>query len=74
MKKAKLRRAGGSLVVTLPAEMVERLGLQDGDPVWAVDHERGILLIPNDPDFDVTAGLYEAGSRKYRDLLKVLGL
>jgi hypothetical protein len=39
-----LRRAGGSIGATLPTEMAERLHLEAGDRMLAVETDSGILL------------------------------
>jgi putative addiction module antidote len=44
MKKVTLRQAGGSLSVTLPKDMADRLRLEAGDRILAVETDRGILL------------------------------
>jgi hypothetical protein len=46
--------------------MVERLHLQAGDSLLAVETEDGILLISSDPRFERAWKAYEAGARKYR--------
>ena len=42
----KLRRAGGSIAATLPKDMADRLKLEAGDTVIAIETDRGILLTP----------------------------
>ncbi|MBU2603649.1 MAG: AbrB/MazE/SpoVT family DNA-binding domain-containing protein, partial [Actinobacteria bacterium] len=37
----KLRRAGGSIAATLPKDMADRLKLEAGDTVIAIETERG---------------------------------
>lgn len=48
-KNVTLRQAGGSSA-TLPKHMADRLRLEAGDRVLAVETDRGILLTPYDPD------------------------
>jgi putative addiction module antidote len=67
-----LRQAGGSLTATLPKEMADRLHLQPGDRVFAVETERGILLTPFDEEFERAMALYSRGARKYRNALRAL--
>ena len=59
VRSVKLRRMGGSVGATLPKDMAERLHLEAGDEVLAVETENGILLSPYDPD--VEEGLSIAG-------------
>lgn len=46
----KLRRSGGSISATLPKDMTEKLKLEAGDTVFAIETERGILITPYDPE------------------------
>ncbi len=45
-KEVTLRQAGGSVSATLPKDMADRLRLEPGDRVLAVETDRGILLTP----------------------------
>ena len=67
-----LRQAGGSLTATLPKEMADRLHLQPGDSLFAVETEHGILLTPYDEDFERSMALYARGARRYRNALRAL--
>ena len=49
-KEVTLRQAGGSVSATLPKDMADRLRLEAGDRVLAVETDRGILLTPYDPE------------------------
>ena len=49
-KEVTLRQAGGSVSATLPKDMADRLRLEAGDRILAVETDRGILLTPYDPD------------------------
>lgn len=49
-KEVTLRQAGGSVSATLPKDMADRLRLEPGDRVLAVETDRGILLTPYDAD------------------------
>ena len=49
-KELTLRQAGGSVSATLPKDMADRLRLEAGDRVLAVETDRGILLTPYDPE------------------------
>lgn len=70
--RIKLRRAGGSISATLPKAMTERLHLQAGDAVFAVETEEGILLTPYDEEFERALEVYQRGARKYRHALREL--
>ncbi len=72
LKQIRLRQAGGSVSATLPKEMVDRMRLQAGDEVFAVDTPDGILITPYE---ETTARALEAGrrgARQYRNALRRL--
>lgn len=68
----KLRRAGGSISVTLPKDMADRLHLAAGDTVLAVETDRGILLTPYDPEVDEALAIAGRMAGRYRDALREL--
>lgn len=72
VKEITLRRSGGSLSATLPKGMAERLHVQAGDRVFALETDKGILITPYDPTFERAMQLYERGSAKYRNALREL--
>lgn len=72
-KKVTLRQMGGSVGATIPKEMAERLHLEPGDEVFAVETEQGILFTPYDPVFDKAMAAYARTARKYRNALRELG-
>lgn len=55
VRELTLRQVGGSIGAMIPKDMADRLHLEVGDRVLAVETDRGILLTPYDPD--VEAGL-----------------
>lgn len=71
-KKTTLRKMGGSLGVTLPKEVIERLQMREGDSLCIVDTDDGVKLTPYDPDFDRAMEIYDRGARKYRNALREL--
>ncbi len=57
-RQVKLRRQGGSLAVTLPKQVVRKLGLKAGQAVHLVEAAPGeFRLTPYDPDFARDAAL-----------------
>jgi len=68
----KLRRAGGSIAATLPKDMADRLKLQAGDTVIAIETERGILLTPYYPETEEALAIASDVARKYRNALREL--
>lgn len=72
LKKVTIRKAGGSVVATLPKETADRYHLKPGDELFVIDTDRGPLLTPYDPHFDQAMEAYERFSRRYRNALKKL--
>jgi antitoxin MazE len=71
-KEVKLRQAGGSVSATLPKDMADRLHLEPGDRVLAVETERGILLTPYDPDVERALKVATKAAKRYRNALREL--
>jgi putative addiction module antidote len=67
-----VRRMGGSLGSTFPKGAMERLNINDGDKLFFVEREDGILLTPYDPKFDKVMEAYEDLSKRYRNTLREL--
>ena len=65
-------KIGNSAGVTLPAEMMKYLGLEIGDSVDVTLTEQGILLSPNDPDFEKAQTLSDEVMKDYDQTLKGL--
>jgi putative addiction module antidote len=68
----RLRRAGGSISATLPKDMADRLKLEAGDTVFAIETERGILITPYDPDTEEALAVAGDIARRYRGALREL--
>ena len=67
-----LRRVGGSVSATLPKDMADRLHLDAGDTVLAVETDRGVLLTPYDPTIERALKLATRAAKKYRNVLREL--
>jgi putative addiction module antidote len=71
-RNVKLRQAGGSVSATLPKDMADRLHLEAGDRVVAVETDRGILLTPYDPETERALKVAAKAAKKYRGALREL--
>lgn len=71
-KDVTLRQAGGSVSATLPKDMADRLRLEAGDRVLAVETERGILLTPYDPATEEALRVAARAAKRYRIALREL--
>ena len=71
-KEVTLRQAGGSVSATLPKDMADRLRLEAGDRILAVETDRGILLTPYDPEAERALKIAARAAKKYRHALREL--
>ena len=71
-KEVTLRQAGGSVSATLPKDMADRLQLEAGDRVLAVETDRGILLTPYDPQVERALSVATKAAKKFRNALREL--
>ncbi|XDD42905.1 AbrB/MazE/SpoVT family DNA-binding domain-containing protein [Leptospira sp. WS60.C2] len=72
VKKTTIRAIGNSSGATIPKIILEKYNLHEGDTVFLVETENGILLSPYDPEFASAMELYQDASKKYRNALKEL--
>jgi antitoxin MazE len=72
IKEVTFRRYGGSLGTTLPKAMTDRLNIEAGDKVYAVETENGILITPYDPDFLRVMDAEARISKQYQNALREL--
>jgi putative addiction module antidote len=69
-----IRQIGDDLALdgTVPKEVMERLNVGDGDTLFIVEHEDGILLTPCDPKSEQVMEAYEDLGKRYSDTLREL--
>jgi len=71
--KIKLRRQGGSMAVTLPAEVVRRLAVREGAALYLVEDPPGeYRLTPFDPGVAAALEAHRAVIGEYRDVFRKL--
>jgi putative addiction module antidote len=72
MKEVAARRVGGSIGTTLPKDMAERLHIEPGDKLFAIETQDGILLTPFDPRARQALSIAAELAKKYRNALSEL--
>jgi len=72
VKTVTLRQVGGSVGATLPKDMADRLHLEPGDSVLAIETDRGVLLTPYDPETERALEAAARHAKKYRNVLRQL--
>ncbi len=68
----KVRKVGNSLGVILTKDVIESLGVAEGDELFAVRTADGIRLTPFDPDFATAISSTRDYMRRHRDALHEL--
>ena len=68
----KVRRVGNSLGVILTKDVVDSLGVAEGDELFAVRTPDGIRLTPYDPDFAQAIESTRDYMRRHRDAMHEL--
>jgi putative addiction module antidote len=68
----KVRKVGNSLGVILTKDVVESLGVAEGDELFAIRTPEGIRLTPYDPDFATALESTREYMRRHRDALHEL--
>jgi len=68
----KVRRVGNSLGVILSKDVVESLGVAEGDELFAIRTPDGIRLTPYDPDFAQAIESTRDYMRRHRNALHEL--
>ena len=72
VRELTLRQVGGSIGATIPKDMADRLHLEAGDRVLAIETPDGILLTPYDPNVEKGLAVAARAAKKYRNALREL--
>lgn len=69
----KIRMNSGSMVTSIPNEVVRRLGVKPGDALYWIEQESGHFVVSTlDPETVEALRISEEASTKYRGVLKSL--
>jgi putative addiction module antidote len=66
----KTRAVGNSTGVTLPKEVLDRLKIRPGDPIYLTEAPDGYRLTPYDPEFARQMEAAESVMRQYKHALR----
>jgi putative addiction module antidote len=72
VRTLKVTTVGNSTGVVLPREILERLRIEKGDSLYAIETPNGIELTPYDPEFAAQMDIAERVMREDRDALRKL--
>ena len=68
----KIRKWGGSLGITLPRQVLDDLGVTEGDLLYPVRTPNGVELTRFDPEFDQAIEAGKDFMRRYLNLMNKL--
>ena len=71
-KSLKVRQLGNSYGLILSEEMLDELGVCEGDILFPVRTPDGVYLTPYDPDFEAVAESTRDYMRRHRNALREL--
>ena len=71
-KSLKVRKIGNSYGLILSKEMLDELGVREGDVLFPVRTPDGVYLTPYDPDFEAVMGSTRDYMRRHRNALREL--
>ena len=70
----KIRRVGNSLGVVLTRDLLDTLGVEEGDSLFPVRTPEGIVLTAYDPEFAAALEANRNYMRRHRDALRGLSV
>ncbi|MGH6933970.1 MAG: AbrB/MazE/SpoVT family DNA-binding domain-containing protein [Dongiaceae bacterium] len=70
--RVKLRRTGNSLSTTWPKDMLVRLNVKEGDELFLVETQHGVMVMPYDPAVEKTLQAADRIMARDRHALKEL--
>ena len=70
MHRTRITRTNGSLSIELPQDLLDALGLHEGDEVGIGSTEKGIVLVPIGPEDELPNGIDPDFARKVDELIQ----
>ncbi len=71
-KETTIRSIGNSAGTIIPKAMLDRYRLAEGDRVFLLETDEGILISPFDPDFSEAMEIYREGAEAYPNAMREL--
>jgi putative addiction module antidote len=68
----KVRKIGNSLGLVLTKDLIDALGVAQGDTLFAIKTEDGVMLTSHDPDLTAVVGQNRRYMHRHRGALKAL--
>jgi putative addiction module antidote len=72
MTPLKITTVGNSVGIILPKELLEKLGVDQGDTLFVIETQNGIELIPNNLELAAHMEIAERVMQEDRDVLRRL--
>jgi putative addiction module antidote len=72
MQKLKLTTVGSSTGTVIPKEMLNRLKVEKGDTLFAIETPNGYLLTPYNPEVEEQLELGREFMKQYRETFRAL--
>ncbi len=72
MVELKLRNIGDSVGIIIPEELLAKLGLSQGDSLYAIETPEGLRLSTSDPVFEEQMAVARRIMEERRDVLREL--
>ena len=72
MVKTKIRRIGNGSGLTIPKNVLAQHHLSEGDEIFLVPTENGLLITPFDPNFADAMKIMEGVNKRYKNALSEL--
>ena len=72
MTQLKLRKTGNSLSTTWPTDLLSRLKVKEGDRLFVIETQHGVMVTPYDPQFERTMQNADEVIERFKHAYKVL--